>query len=170
MHKIPVVGKFHKVSLKEFSKHFPELSEEEIKKLYDEVLVLPVRASHDSMGNDFVITKDIDLGPGESVKIATGIRAEMLPGWGLIIAPRSGLGSKFRMQIDNTLGIIDGDYFYADNEGHIMASITNDSREGKRLQLKAGERFMQGVFMPYGVAAGDKPLGVRTGGEGSSGL
>lgn len=65
---------------------------------------------------------------------------------------------------DNTL-----DYYYAENEGHIMAKITNDSREGKTMHLRAGDRFMQGVFVPYGVTVDDEPRGKRTGGLGSTG-
>ena len=32
--------------------------------------------------------------------------------------PRSGLGFKFRLQLNNTVGIIDSDYYNSDNEGH----------------------------------------------------
>jgi len=171
LQKPEVVGKFHKVSFEQFKEDYDEnKTEDEIKAIYEDSLVLPVRSSADSAGHDFVITKDISLAPGESVKIATGIRSEIKRGWVLMLMPRSGLGSKFRMQLNNTVGVIDGDYFNAKNEGHILATITNDSNEGKTIELKAGERFMQGVFVPYGITAEDKPLGVRTGGYGSSGL
>ena len=50
----------------------------------------------------------------------------------LKIYPRSGLGFKYRLQLNNTVGIIDSDYFYSDNEGHIFIKITNDSNEEKR--------------------------------------
>lgn len=167
----PVVAKFHKVSFEQFRKDYGECDEEELRETYENVLVLPVRSSDGSAGHDFVLTQDISLAPGESVRICTGIRAEMLPGWGLYLIPRSGLGSRFRLQLDNTVGLIDQDYFGADNEGHIMANITNDSKHpGKHLSLKKGDRFIQGVLLPYGIADNDNPLGVRVGGEGSSGL
>lgn len=171
MNMSPVVGQFHKVSLEQFIKDFQteeDATENEIKEIYENVLTTPVRSSIGSAGHDFVLTKDINLNPGDSVMIHTGIRVEIIPGWVLVIAPRSGLGSKFRMQIDNTVGIIDGDYFGADNEGHIMIKITNDG--DKVLSLKAGDRFVQGVFLLYGVTKDDVPLGKRTGGLGSSGL
>ena len=41
--------------------------------------------------------------------------------WVLKCYPRSGLGFKFRPQLNNTVGDIDSDYFYSDNEGHIFA-------------------------------------------------
>lgn len=72
------------------------------------------------------------VAPGESVKIPTGVRVEMEEGWVLSIFPRSSLGFKYRLQLNNTVGIIDSDYFYSDNEGHMFIKMTNDSREGKR--------------------------------------
>lgn len=167
---IPIVGKFHKVSLSQFIKDCDRLEPTESTKVYEDILVLPVRSSEDSAGHDFVITEDICLKPGESISISTGIRAQIIPGWVLMIMPRSGLGSKFRMQLNNTIGVIDGDYFNADNEGHIKATITNDGLENKNLILSKGDRFLQGVFMPYGITQDDNPLGKRTGGHGSSGL
>ena len=35
--------------------------------------------------------------------------------------------------MNNTVGIIDSDYF-SDNEGHIFMKITNDSNEGKTVE------------------------------------
>lgn len=92
----------------------------------------------------------------------------MEPGWALMLFPRSGLGFKFRMQLNNTVGIVDEDYFYSDNEGHIFAKVTNDSNEGKLLQVKAGDGFVQGIFMPFGVTVDDDADGVRNGGFGST--
>lgn len=178
-----VVGKFEKVSLEQFvkdmkdgaclieeEKEFNELYEALLESLYEEVLVLPKRSSVDSAGHDFVLTRDIVLAPGESVHICTGIRAKIKKGWVLLLAPRSGLGSNFRLQLNNTIGVIDGDYYYTDNEGHILATITNDSNEGKILELKAGDRFIQGIFVPYGVTEDDNVTAIRKGGYGSSGL
>ena len=82
--------------------------------------------------------------------------------------PRSGLGFRYRLQLDNTVGVIDSDYFDSDNEGHIMARITNDSREGKELSLARGTAFMQGIFMEYGVTQDDNAEDVRNGGFGST--
>lgn len=167
----PVVAKFHKVSFEQFRKDYGECDEKELKKIYEEILVLPVRSSDGSAGHDFVLTQDINLAPGESAVIYTGIRAEIVKGWVLVLAPRSGLGSRYRLQLNNTIGIIDEDYFGADNEGHIIATLTNDSKEaGKHLLLKKGDRFIQGLFLPYGIASGDAPLGKRTGGLGHSGV
>jgi dUTP pyrophosphatase len=105
----------------------------------------------------------------QTIKIATGIRVQIEQGWVLQIYPRSSLGFKYRLRLDNTVGIIDSDYFYADNEGHIFIKITNDSNEGKTLSLKKGDGFAQGVFLPYGVTSDDETAAVRNGGFGSTG-
>ena len=82
--------------------------------------------------------------------------------------PRSGLGFKYRLQLNNTVGIIDSDYYYSDNEGHIFAKITNDSNEDKTVELKAGNGFMQGIFVEYGITVDDNVQTVRNGGFGLS--
>ena len=86
-----------------------------------------------------------------------------------MIFPRSGLGFKYRLQLDNTVGIIDSDYSLSDNEGHIHIRMTNNSHE-KTLELRAGSAFAQGVFLPYGLADGDSVSEVRNGGFGSTGI
>ena len=92
----------------------------------------------------------------------------MEDGWVLKCYPRSGLGFKFRLQLNNTVGIIDSDYFYSDNEGHIFSKVTNDSKEGRVVSLKAGEGFMQGIFVEYGITVDDEADGIRNGGFGST--
>ena len=174
LESVPTVGEFEKVSFQQFLKDVGERDssklEDVLKDVYDNILTLPVRSSIDSAGHDFVLTKDISIQPGESVDIVTGIRVKVKKGWVLLLAPRSGLGSKFRMQLNNTIGVIDGDYYGAENEGHIKATITNDGKENKAIELKAGDRFMQGFFVPYGITKGDHVTNIRTGGYGSSGL
>lgn len=90
-------------------------------------------------------------------------------GWVLKLYPRSGLGFKYRLQMDNTVGIIDSDYYSADNEGHIFIKLTNDSKEKKTLTVPAGNGFAQGIFVEFGVTLDDESDGVRTGGFGSTG-
>ena len=111
---------------------------------------------------------DLTLVPGQTAKIPTGIRAKIADGWVLCLFPRSGLGFKYRLQLNNTVGIIDADYYLSDNEGHIFAKITNDSNEGKTLTLKQGEGFMQGIFIPFGLAEDDNVQTIRNGGFGST--
>ncbi len=140
-----------------------------IPRIYSEIK-LPVRATAGSAGYDFYSTEDVTLAPGESVKILTGIRARMQPGWVLLIFPRSGLGFKYRLQLDNTTGVIDADYYGAPNEGHIQIKITNDSKSGRTLEIKRGTAFAQGVFVPCGITEDDSATAKREGGLGSTGM
>ena len=63
------------------------------------------------------------LKPHEMIKIPTGICCHMERWWVLAIFPRSGLGFKYRLQLNNTVGIIDKDYDCGENEGHIFIKL-----------------------------------------------
>lgn len=131
-------------------------------------IVLPRRATSGSAGYDFYSPTDFELQPGETILLPTGVRARMDEGWVLMLFPRSGLGFKYRLQLNNTVGVIDSDYFGAKNEGHIMLKLTNDSNEGRALSVKAGDAVAQGVFLPYGITIDDDASGQREGGFGST--
>lgn len=158
------IAKFEKVSENQFFEAFNGDNREAVYKK----IKLPKRATKGSAGYDFFAVEDIELKPGETVKVPTGIRARIEEGWVLKIYPRSGLGFKFRLQLDNTVGIIDSDYYYSSNEGHIMIKITNNSLEGKTVSVKKGEAFAQGVFVEYGITIDDDADGIRDGGFGST--
>lgn len=155
------IAKFEKVSEAEFLKACDSLE------VYNDIK-LPKRATVGSAGYDFYAPFDITLAPGETIKIPTGIRVKMEVNYVLKLYPRSGLGFKFRLQLNNTVGIIDSDYFNSDNEGHIFAKITNDSKEEKVLSVEKGAGFMQGIFLEYGITVDDDADGVRNGGFGST--
>ena len=165
------IAKFHKVSYEQFKEgyedSFGRKEDSEIQRIYDEIR-LPERATAGSAGYDFFAPAELTLNPGDTVKVPTGIRVEMEPDWVLKCYPRSGLGFKYRLQLNNTVGIIDSDYFYSDNEGHIFAKITNDSKEKKTLRVEAGSGFMQGIFVEYGITVDDCVTTDRNGGFGST--
>ena len=165
------IAKFEKVSFEQFKKDCidacPQLAKDDIKEIYD-AIKLPKRATAGSAGYDFYAPFPIVLQPGSTTKIPTGIRARIDDGWVLKLYPRSGLGFKFRMQLNNTVGIIDSDYYGSDNEGHIQVKLTNDSREGKTVEVEAGTGFSQGIFVEYGITVDDEADEVRNGGFGST--
>ena len=161
------MAKFLKVSEENFISSLDGFSKDESKKIYEDIK-LPLRATKYSAGYDFYAPFDFTLKPGETIKIPTGIRAKMREDYALFLFPRSGLGFKYRLQLNNTIGLIDADYFYSDNEGHIFAKITNDSNEGKVISVKKGEAFIQGVFLSYGITEDDEVNSIRNGGFGST--
>lgn len=166
------IAQFFKVSrelfIQSIKEEFPQYSEEDILIMY-ETLELPRRATSGSAGYDFHAPFAFTLKPGETIKIPTGIRVKMEEDWVLKLYPRSGLGFKYRLQMNNTVGIIDSDYYYSENEGHIFIKLTNDSNEGKTLELAQGAGFAQGIFLEYGITVDDDAQGIRNGGFGSTG-
>lgn len=159
------VGVFQKVSLEQFEKDCNGLPEA-VRNAWSRIL-LPERAMAGSAGYDFRVPYDIYLEPGKSLTFPTGIRAVIDEGWCLQCFPRSGLGFRYKLRLANTVGIIDSDYYFSENEGHIMAKIAVEG--DKSVTLKAGERFMQGIFIPYGITYTDKATEARNGGFGSTG-
>lgn len=158
------IARFEKVSAAQFAEGFEGTNAAEV---YENIK-LPKRATSGSAGYDVYAPFDIRLAPGETIKVPTGIRVWIEDGWVLKIYPRSGLGFKFRLQLNNTVGIIDSDYYNSDNEGHIFIKITNDSNEGKTVEIPAGTGFAQGIFVEYGITLDDDADGVRNGGFGST--
>ncbi|MBO5176700.1 MAG: deoxyuridine 5'-triphosphate nucleotidohydrolase [Lachnospiraceae bacterium] len=164
------VAKFEKVSKEQFVADWLDTfggSEAEAEQVY-EAIKLPKRATKGSAGYDFYSPLEFTLQPGETIKIPTGIRAFMREDYVLMVFPRSGLGFKFRLQLNNTVGIIDSDYYYSDNEGHIFIKLTNDSNEGKELTLLMGQGFAQGIFLQFGITEDDAVTELRNGGQGST--
>lgn len=164
------IATFEKVSFEEFKKSLVEnnhlLTEEHLKEVYDNIK-LPERATKDSAGYDFFSPLDVIIRDGNSEVIPTGIRCKIDEGWYLGCFPRSGLGFKYRVSLDNTVGIIDGDYYYADNEGHIKIKI-HSGYSDSYITILSGKAFVQGIFMPYGLTTDDAADGIRTNGFGST--
>ena len=126
------IAKFEKVSFNQFREDFIKCfenyplnySEKDIKDIYNSIII-PTRATSGSAGYDFKIPMTLYMDKENEYAIPTGIRVKIADGWVLKLYPRSGLGSKFGMKLLNTVGIIDSDYFYSSNEGHIMAKISS---------------------------------------------
>ena len=140
---------------------------QDINGVYEDI-IFPKRATVGSAGYDFFAPVDITLAPGETITVPTGIRAKINEGYVLLVFPRSGLGFKYRLQLDNTIGVIDADYYGAKNEGHIMIKITNDTKENRTLTIPKGTGFAQGIFMPFGITVDDNASEIREGGMGST--
>lgn len=168
--------------------------------VYDKI-IMPIRSTPRSAGYDFYIPFGITCVPGVKYLVPTGIKADMhLKMWKmcmpadafftgepkacvqkeklvtndsnegnfLALYPRSSLGFKYGFAMRNTVGIIDADYYNnPDNEGHIMVGFTVDTT----LDLKAGDKFCQGIIQTYHVMSPEE-ITVhedRSGGMGSTG-
>lgn len=165
------VAKFEKVSFEQFKKDwlicFPLTPEEKIEIIYNEI-PLPTRSTTGSAGYDFYLPNEINLRKYESMVIPTGIRCKIDDGWVLKMYPRSGHGFKYGIRLANTVGIIDADYYNADNEGHIQIKLVNDSISTKDISFKSHIAFCQGIFVPFGITVDDEVEAKRVGGFGST--
>ena len=146
--------------------------------MISETAEMPRRAEPGSAGYDFYAPEDIHLKPGEWTTVDTGVRFDgeehakcpmgcpdstVFAGqWVMMVFPRSGLGFKYGVRFANTCGIIDQSY-----RDTIKAKMTCDVE----CTIKKGERFMQGVIVPFGIFNNElKPIHEeRKGGFGSTG-
>lgn len=173
------MNKFEKVSYEQFKKDYLNLFPREdwndedenwLKGIYDNIK-LPSRAEHLSAGYDFFTPISLRLLPQTTITIPTGIKVVLDSDKWLAIVPRSGLGFKYSLGLSNTIGVIDSSYSLADNEGHIMAKLSNNNYEEKELTLTEGKAFMQGIIMSYYTTEDDKDTvgkEKRIGGFGST--
>ena len=167
------IAEFHKVSFSQFLQDskktgfIDDSTDPELVKIIWDRIRLPARATEGSAGYDFYLPYPFSINADAEVLIPTGIRIDMQPGWFLELVPRSGLGFKYGMRLVNTCAVIDSDYYFADNEGHIMAKVSVASN----MCLQEGDRFVQGLLIPHGITRSDATLGInRTGGFGSTGV
>lgn len=159
--------RFEKVSYDQYASTSDKPKDDLLLDEYDGIKI-PRRATVGSAGYDFFAPWTFVLAPGQTVKIPSGIRVLLDEDKVLQCYPRSGLGFKYRLQLDNVVGVIDSDYAYSDNEGHIFFKMTNDSRDGKVVTIHRGEAFAQGIISQYFITDDDNATGIRNGGFGST--
>ena len=115
-----------------------------IKKLHDDSII-PTRGSEEAAGYDlyaYLEDEKIDLNPGETNMVGTGIAVEIPTGFFGAIYARSGIAAKRNLRPANCVGVIDSDY-----RGEIKVPLYNDSDKVQSLDNK--ERVAQLVIMPY---------------------
>lgn len=162
------MNKFLKVTYEQFRKDWIDwtVPDDIIQSFWSDI-TLPKRATAESAGYDFFAPFDFCIYPRTEMTIPTGVKVKLSPGTFLMIVPRSGLGFKYQLNLANTVGIIDCDYFAnTKNEGHIMVKLVN--RGLKECHIKKNEAFCQGIILPYGLTIDDNATQERVGGIGST--
>ena len=114
-----------------------------IKKLSD-AAVVPTYGSDYSAGADLYACLDapVNIGPGETFLVKTGIAMEIPEGYAGLIYARSGLATRKGLAPANKVGVVDSDY-----RGEIMVSLHNHSSEVQ--EILPGERIAQMVITPF---------------------
>ncbi len=139
-----------------------------IKKLNSSVQ-LPSYKSKGASGMDLMacLEKPIDLEPGKSCLVSTGISVAIPEEYEIQIRPRSGLAAKNNISVLNTPGTIDSDY-----RGEIKIILFNHS--SKNFIINNNDRIAQMVLTPILKIeleeANELPESIRgEGGFGSTG-
>ena len=163
------MNKFEKISIDRFKEDFlAKVNYERMEEAYKDIK-LPQRATTGSAGYDIYAPYTFEILPRQSIRVPTGIKVQLDDDKFLAIYPRSGLGFKYKMQLFNTVGIIDSDYSQSDNEGHIWCKFYNDSPDGKTIIIHKGDAMCQGIIQQYFKTINDVTDGIRNGGFGSTG-
>ena len=117
-----------------------------IKKL-NEKAILPTYGSPYSAGADLYacIDEDLNVEPGQTVFVKTGLSMEIPVGFAAFIYARSGLACKKGLAPANKVGVVDCDY-----RGEVMVALHNHSSETRTVAV--GERIAQLVIAPYYTA------------------
>ena len=164
---------FEKVSFAEYKnsrlKTNKLLSIQVIEEEYENI-ELPKRGTSESAGYDFHIPYHLDMKYNMNQLLPTGIRlvADKLDmNYVMLLFPRSSVGFKKGLMLTNTCGVIDKDYYKADNEGHILISFSEVVR--KDVVFEQGDRVVQGLIVPNLIVSNDSAEEERTGGLGSTG-
>ena len=152
--------KFEKISEKEYEKVLKE-------KCNYEDIKLPVRSTAHSAGYDFISPFDFELKPGETIKVPSGIKAQMNEDEFLALLVRSSMGFKYNIRLCNQVGIVDSHYYNnPDNEGHMFIALKNEGE--KVFTINKGDKYAQGIFQKYLLTDDDQAQGERLGGFGST--
>lgn len=75
--------------------------------------------------------------------VALGFKAAVPAGHVALLVPRSGVGFKHGVELNNTVGVIDADY-----RGEWFAALRLKPCKGHHLQWEAGDRLLQVMIVP----------------------
>jgi len=108
--------------------------------------------------------QDFTLEPGAKRMVGSGVRLDIPSGFVGIIAPRSGLGSKFEVVLANTVGVIDAHYtgeikLAMTNKGKVPVDIAQFDRIAQLLILPVPETQFSVVSALKDSARGEKGHG-----------
>ena len=161
------IARFEIISYKQWEKDLEGMLQSNHSAVYYGDLQIPVRKTKGSAGYDFIAPFDLIIQPHSDILIKTGIKCQIEEGYVLELYPRSSLGFKHRLALNNTVGIIDSDYYNnVNNEGHIMCKMYNPTNN--IITIHKGEAFAQGIFKQFFLADEEEVTTERVGGIGST--
>lgn len=112
----------------------------QIKKLHT-ALIMPTKGSDYAAGHDIYMPEAGKVFGAVASVIPLGFAAAVPEGFVALLLPRSGVGTKKGLELNNTCGVIDSDY-----RGEWKAAIR--TKDGMPLSWEAGERLLQFLVLP----------------------
>lgn len=79
----------------------------QVKLLCSDKELVPQYETDGAAGFDFKSAIDIQIQPGETCKVPTGIRVELPKDFEIQVRPRSGMSLKTKLRVSNSPGTID---------------------------------------------------------------
>ena len=112
-------------------------------KRFSKNITLPKYETNGSSGMDLAanIENEIDLAPGKTAIILTGLAVSIPKNFEIQIRPRSGLAAKNQISVLNTPGTIDSDY-----RGELKVILVNLGKVN--FKIEKGIRIAQMVLCP----------------------
>lgn len=102
----------------------------------------PISAGYDLYATNIKNEEGIQVYPGKTERICTGIAIEIPEGFVGLVFSRSGMAFKRGLRLANCVAVIDPDF-----RGEIICGIYNDS--SKPRDIKNGDRIAQLVVVPF---------------------
>ncbi len=129
--------------------------------------IMPTKGTEQAGAYDIYMTEDGSIPAGLTTMVGLGFAAEVPAGHIALLAPRSSIGAKFGLELNNTVGIIDADY-----RGEWKAALK--TKNGSSYSWSKGDRLLQFLIVPVTTVTLEAVTDLNdtargTGGFGSSG-
>ena len=101
----------------------------------------PTKGTHGAGAYDLYMPVSGGIEENGICKVGLGFAAEVPADHVALILPRSGIGAKYGVELNNTCGVVDSDY-----RGEWIATLK--TKDGKEFKWTAGERLLHFVIVP----------------------
>jgi len=132
----PTFGTFNEDNIIEWD--IPKVDTMKVKKLHEDA-ILPTKAHKGDLGYDLYSVGPVQIGPGATMTVKTGVAIQFPEGYGGLVKDRSSVSTK--LKLFTVAGVIDNGY-----TGEIHVAIHNAS--GFMQAIGPGQKIAQIVLIP----------------------
>lgn len=114
-----------------------------VKKLHTDAII-PNRAHPTDSGLDLYALDSVEIKPGQTVIVKTGISFDIPAGFEVQVRPRSGLSAKSKLRLANSIGTVDSGY-----QGDISVIAFHSGFDSdSSIIINKGDKIAQAVICP----------------------